>query len=102
MPASSGAAGGGPGGWDYRFSHAIVRDTLYGGLTRLQRSRLHLRVGEALEAFDRPDDPALLGRLVHHFTMTARPGSATPTRTGGPSCSAQVAALAALRSPGRR
>ncbi|MEV4508483.1 BTAD domain-containing putative transcriptional regulator [Dactylosporangium sp. NPDC049525] len=65
-----------PDGWDYRFSHAIVRDTLYGTLTRLQRSRLHLRVGEALEAFDRPDDPALLGRLVHHFTMAARLGGA--------------------------
>ncbi|MEV0129830.1 AAA family ATPase, partial [Dactylosporangium sp. NPDC050688] len=65
-----------PGGWDYRFSHAIVRDTLYGSLTRLQRSRLHLRVGEALEAFDGPDDPALLGRLVHHFTMAARLGGA--------------------------
>ncbi|WP_344498439.1 BTAD domain-containing putative transcriptional regulator [Dactylosporangium maewongense] len=65
-----------PGTWDYRFSHAIVRDTLYGALTRLQRSRLHLRVGEALEAFDRPDDPALLGRLVHHFTMAARLGGA--------------------------
>ncbi|MFF5228752.1 BTAD domain-containing putative transcriptional regulator [Dactylosporangium sp. NPDC000521] len=65
-----------PGTWDYRFSHAIVRDTLYGALTRLQRSRLHLRVGEALEAFARPDDPALLGRLVHHFTMAARLGGA--------------------------
>jgi DNA-binding SARP family transcriptional activator len=65
-----------PDSWDYRFSHAIVRDTLYGALTRLQRSRLHKRVGEALEAFDRPDDPALLGRLVHHFTMAARLGVA--------------------------
>ncbi|MEV4137567.1 BTAD domain-containing putative transcriptional regulator [Dactylosporangium sp. NPDC049742] len=65
-----------PGTWDYRFSHAIVRDTLYGALTRLQRSRLHLRVGAALEAFDQPDDPALLGRLVHHFTMAARLGGA--------------------------
>ncbi|GAA2350576.1 BTAD domain-containing putative transcriptional regulator [Dactylosporangium salmoneum] len=65
-----------PDGWDYRFSHALVRDAVYGGLSRLERARLHKRVGEALEAFDRPDDPNLLGRLVHHFTMAARLGVA--------------------------
>ncbi|MFF5229710.1 ATP-binding protein [Dactylosporangium sp. NPDC000521] len=65
-----------PEGWDYRFSHALVRDTVYGGLSRLRRARLHRQVGEALEAFDRPDDPELLGRLVHHFTMAARLGVA--------------------------
>ncbi|MFG2038052.1 ATP-binding protein [Dactylosporangium sp. NPDC048998] len=65
-----------PDGWDYRFSHALVRDAVYGGLSRLQRARLHRRVGEALESFDRPDDPNLLGRLVHHFTMAARLGVA--------------------------
>ncbi|MFB9410808.1 BTAD domain-containing putative transcriptional regulator [Dactylosporangium matsuzakiense] len=65
-----------PDSWDYRFSHALVRDTVYGSLTRLQRARLHKRVGEALEAFDRPDDPEHLGRLVHHFTMAARLGVA--------------------------
>ncbi|WP_433211222.1 ATP-binding protein [Dactylosporangium sp. CS-047395] len=65
-----------PDGWDYRFSHALVRDAVYGRLSRLQRARLHKRVGEALEAFDRPDDPDLLGRLVHHFTMAARLGVA--------------------------
>ncbi|MER7280241.1 BTAD domain-containing putative transcriptional regulator [Dactylosporangium sp. NPDC000244] len=65
-----------PDGWDYRFSHALVRDAVYGGLSRLERARLHRRVGEALEAFDRPDDPDLLGLLVHHFTMAARLGVA--------------------------
>ncbi|MFB9177306.1 BTAD domain-containing putative transcriptional regulator [Dactylosporangium sucinum] len=62
-----------PGTWDYRFSHAIVRDTVYGGLSRLQRARLHKQVGEALE---RAEDPALLPLLVHHFTMAAPLGVA--------------------------
>ncbi|MER7282046.1 BTAD domain-containing putative transcriptional regulator [Dactylosporangium sp. NPDC000244] len=62
-----------PGTWDYRFSHAIVRDTVYGGLSRLQRARLHKQVGEALE---RTEDPALLPLLVHHFTMAAPLGVA--------------------------
>ncbi|MGI5238527.1 BTAD domain-containing putative transcriptional regulator [Dactylosporangium sp. CA-139066] len=65
-----------PDGWDYRFSHALVRDAVYGGLSRLRRARLHRRVGEALEAYDRAEDPASLGRLVHHFTMAARLGVA--------------------------
>ncbi|GAA2591995.1 hypothetical protein GCM10010399_23180 [Dactylosporangium fulvum] len=65
-----------PGSWDYRFAHAIVRDTVYGGLSRLQRARLHKRVGEAIESFDRPDDPDQLNLLVHHFTMAAPLGVA--------------------------
>lgn len=38
------AAGG------YRFSHALVREALDTGLTRLERARLHLRAAEHLEA----------------------------------------------------
>ncbi|TQS42227.1 AfsR/SARP family transcriptional regulator [Cryptosporangium phraense] len=59
-----------PDGWDYRFSHALVRDALYVGLSRLQRARLHRRVGEALETRD--GNPA---ELAHHFGLAARVGS---------------------------
>ena len=34
----------------YRFSHALVRDTVYSELTATRRGRLHRRVGEMLEA----------------------------------------------------
>ncbi|MFC0450996.1 BTAD domain-containing putative transcriptional regulator [Rhodococcus jostii] len=47
-----------------RFTHALVRDTLYSDLTRLRRSRWHARVGAALEEL-RPHDVAA---LAHHFT----------------------------------
>lgn len=40
---------GSPG--DYSFSHALIREAVYEGITHARRSRLHIRVGEALEAF---------------------------------------------------
>ncbi|WP_062443247.1 BTAD domain-containing putative transcriptional regulator [Herbidospora daliensis] len=63
------------GGWDYRFSHALVQESLYGELTRLQRAQLHGRIGEAAESFGGGD----LDRvpvLAHHFAQAARVGHA--------------------------
>ncbi|MFB9371905.1 BTAD domain-containing putative transcriptional regulator [Kitasatospora albolonga] len=55
-----------------RFTHALVRDTLYGDLTRLRRSRLHGRVAEAL----RIRRPTQLSALAHHFAHSASPATA--------------------------
>ncbi|MGS2647715.1 hypothetical protein [Streptosporangium sp. LJ11] len=61
-----------PGGPDYRFSHALVRDALLSGLGRLPRARLHLLAGECLET--RPGtEPAT---LAHHFAAAVRVGGA--------------------------
>jgi DNA-binding SARP family transcriptional activator len=46
-----------------RFAHALIRDTLYDGLSRLRRSRLHARVGEAIERHS----PGDMAALAHHF-----------------------------------
>lgn len=46
-----------------RFTHALVRDTLYQDISRLRRARWHLRVAEAIEQV-RPGDVAA---LAHHF-----------------------------------
>jgi DNA-binding SARP family transcriptional activator len=46
-----------------RFSHALVKDTLYGGLSRLRRSRLHARAAQAIE-WHTPGDVAA---LAYHF-----------------------------------
>jgi DNA-binding SARP family transcriptional activator len=46
-----------------RFAHALVRDTLYQGLSRLRRARLHARAAEAIERHD----PAAVAALAHHF-----------------------------------
>ncbi|WP_459798646.1 BTAD domain-containing putative transcriptional regulator [Herbidospora sp. RD11066] len=56
----------------YRFSHALVRDALYAGLSRLARARLHLRAATALESL-----PAVeVSALAHHYGLAARVGGA--------------------------
>jgi len=46
-----------------RFAHALIRDTLYEGLSRLRRSRLHARAAEAIERHS----PGDVAALAHHF-----------------------------------
>jgi len=60
----------------YVFSHALVRQTLYEGLTTTRRARLHRRVGDVLEtlftgAFERP-----LAELAYHYCQAASFGDA--------------------------
>ncbi len=49
----------------FRFSHALVRDTVYGELTALRKATLHARVGTALECH--PSAGARLAELAGHF-----------------------------------
>ncbi|WP_433414649.1 BTAD domain-containing putative transcriptional regulator [Microtetraspora malaysiensis] len=65
-----------PDGVDYRFAHALVRDALYARLGRLEKTRLHLRAGEALESLPVGGGAARLPVLAHHFAMAARIGGA--------------------------
>ncbi len=53
----------------YRFTHALVQQVLYDGLSGMRRARLHARVGGALEALDR--DGARLSELARHFWRAA-------------------------------
>ncbi|MFI6732593.1 BTAD domain-containing putative transcriptional regulator [Nonomuraea sp. NPDC050451] len=60
------------GAADYRFSHALVRQALDQGLTRLDRARLHLRAAGHLETLPGADPAILAG----HFAAAARLGGA--------------------------
>ena len=51
----------------YSFSHALMREALYEGMSSPRRARLHRRVGEALEAASQPS----LSSLALHFTRAA-------------------------------
>ena len=55
----------------YAFSHALMRATLYDGLSALRRARLHSRVGEALIARRGAQLDPHLGQLAHHFALAA-------------------------------
>ena len=59
------------------FTHALIRQTLYDGLTATRRARLHLRVGEALERLDTGEADAPLAELAYHFSL-APPARGAP------------------------
>ncbi|BCB77670.1 BTAD domain-containing putative transcriptional regulator [Phytohabitans flavus] len=54
-------------GPELRFTHILVRDTLYGDISAPRRARWHAAAGEAIERL-RPDDTAT---LAHHFALAA-------------------------------
>jgi class 3 adenylate cyclase/tetratricopeptide (TPR) repeat protein len=51
----------------YRFTHALVRSALRDGLSRSRRARLHLAVGEAIEALHGDDPAPHAPALAYHF-----------------------------------
>jgi DNA-binding SARP family transcriptional activator/tetratricopeptide (TPR) repeat protein len=59
-----------------RFAHALIRDTLYDGLTAARRLQLHRQAGEALEAVYADDLEPRLAELAHHFCLAAPAGEA--------------------------
>ena len=58
----------------YRFSHALVRETLHGELNTTRRVRLHRKIGETLEALHPERREAYLAALAHHFAEGAHAG----------------------------
>ena len=55
----------------YAFAHALVRATLYDGLSSLRRARLHSRVGETILARHQDDLDPWLPQLARHFVRAA-------------------------------
>jgi tetratricopeptide (TPR) repeat protein len=58
----------GPAG-SFRFSHGLIRETLYGDLSATRRALLHIAVGDALERTDASE-----AELAHHFVEGAAAG----------------------------
>jgi class 3 adenylate cyclase len=64
-----------PGSIDsFVFSHALVRDVVYGAVTESRRVRLHRRIGEALEELVGPRPDGRITELAHHFLIAAPTG----------------------------
>jgi len=55
----------------YAFTHALVHDALYDGLTKARRASLHRRAGEILERVDGGDIRGWYGELARHFRRSA-------------------------------
>jgi DNA-binding SARP family transcriptional activator/tetratricopeptide (TPR) repeat protein len=58
----------------YVFGHALLRATLYDGMSALRRARLHGRVGEAVAALRAGQLDPHLPALAHHFAQAAPAG----------------------------
>ena len=71
------------------FTHSLIRQTLYEGLTETRRARLHLSVAEALERLAGEHAEPPLAELAHHFVLAP------------PSQGAAKAAAYAERAAGR-
>jgi tetratricopeptide (TPR) repeat protein len=64
-------------GGRYRFAHALVRDTLYKGLSGVRRVALHRRVAESIETIYGGALDDHLPALAHHWDRAAAPAAAT-------------------------
>jgi len=58
----------------YRFSHGLIRDTLYDDLGPQRRGVLHRAVGRALEELYGADPEPHVAELAHHFFVAATTG----------------------------
>ncbi len=58
----------------HAFSHALIRDTLYDGLTATRRALLHRRVACALEQAHAGDLEPRLAELAHHYAQAGSSG----------------------------
>ena len=59
----------------YQFSHALIRETLYDEMLPLRRARLHLQIGELLEARHRDAIAPYLPQLAYQFGAALPEGS---------------------------
>ena len=55
----------------YRFTHPLLRESLYKGLTEAERTRLHRTIGEALEQMHATNLTPHFAALAHHFDQAA-------------------------------
>lgn len=58
----------------YRFVHALVRETLYDELAPTLRCRLHLRVGQTLAELAGPSGDHFLAEIAHHLLQALPDG----------------------------
>ena len=84
----------------FRFSHALIRETLYDEMLGLRRSRLHLRIGELLEQRHGDDDAMALAQLAYHFSE-AGPGAAAKALDYARRSAEQAAQLLAFEEAAR-
>jgi DNA-binding SARP family transcriptional activator len=80
-------------GWRFRFRHPLIHESLYAIPGRVDRARLHARVGAALEGLSSASTAADVAQLAHHY-LSAGP-------FGDPVKAVRYAREAAARAAGQ-
>jgi DNA-binding SARP family transcriptional activator len=55
------------GGWEFRFRHPLIHESLYASTGRIERARLHARIGSVLEDISSASTAADVAQLAHHY-----------------------------------
>jgi tetratricopeptide (TPR) repeat protein/predicted Ser/Thr protein kinase len=84
----------------YTFTHALIRETLYGGLTAARRARLHQRVAQALERLATSSRESLAD-IAYHYGQAASIGDVDKTVDYAIRAGEQAAAAFALEEAAR-
>jgi class 3 adenylate cyclase/tetratricopeptide (TPR) repeat protein len=80
----------------YRFTHNLVRDTLYDELSAGRRARLHRRAAETIESVHAGRLAEHLSALANHYSRAAAPAGKTGAKAVGYAVQAGVRALEQL------
>jgi tetratricopeptide (TPR) repeat protein len=60
--------------WGYRFRHPLIQESIYSGVSGVDRGRLHARVAASLEALPDVGRIGRFAQLAHHYLAAGRLG----------------------------
>jgi tetratricopeptide (TPR) repeat protein len=89
---------GGAPHWQYRFSHALVREVLYKDLPANRRIELHAGIGAAIEKLHHDDLKPYQAALAHHFSAADATEKAIEYSLGAGTASSEVFAYQEARA----
>jgi DNA-binding SARP family transcriptional activator len=84
-----------------RFAHALIRDTLYDGLSTSRRLTLHRQAGESLERVHAGDSEPHLAEIAHHYSLAAPLGTRAQAVAYARRAGERAAALVAYEEAAR-
>ncbi len=89
---------GGAPQWQYRFSHALVREVLYKDLSANRRVELHGEIGAAIEKIHHDDLKPHQASLAHHFSAAGVTEKAIEYSLGAGAAASEVFAYQEARA----
>ncbi len=63
----------------YRFTHSLIRETIYGDLNPAERARLHHRIALAMEDMSASNPEPYISEIAHHYIEAHAPDASAKT-----------------------